>query len=372
MSWNTIADVIGYVNQFADFCAKELETPSLNPETAANFAERVAAYRQLDIRNTHSLLKHLGNAKANHKIANTSREVVAPRAPKVTEKRPPFFPRESFPILLTQGFRRRSRGSLTEQYNLRDMMIALLERHGGLRASEPFHMFVTDVREDRHHPGHAEVRLYHPELGKFSYRNPLTGEIEHVNRREFLKTHYGRIPRNLKSGKEHAGWKELMLDHGAPDHYAVVRWFPQEMGQVFWELYQSYVRHVLPSGLNHPYLFINESPGPSRGEPYKLDTYHKNLCSAIRRIGLEVGKDFGTTSHGFRHAYGQDLQDAKLDSKIIQICLHHKSPMSQVVYTQPELREVSRKLGKASQRLSSGILHDIYAQLPLASRATHF
>jgi hypothetical protein len=223
MGWNSTAEIIGYVNQFADFCSKELETSKLNPETAATFAERIAAYRRLDIRNSHSLLKHLGNAKSNHKIANSTREVVAPRSPKITEKKPPFFSRDSFPILLAHGFRQRQKGTLAQQYNLRDMMIAILERHGGLRVSEPFHMFVTDVREDRHHPGHAEVRLYHPELGRFSYKNPLTGKIIHVKRREYLRERYQRVPRNLETDKEHAGWKELMLDHGPPDSYAVVR-----------------------------------------------------------------------------------------------------------------------------------------------------
>jgi hypothetical protein len=363
MSWSGVAEVLSYVNQFADFCSKELDTGALNPETAATFAERIAAYRRLDIRNEHSLLKHLGNAKANYKM-HMSREVVAPKAPRVPSTRPPFFPRESFPQLLTEGFRTRRHGVFWEQYHLRDMMISLLERHGGLRASEPFHLFVTDVQEDRRNPGCAEVRLYHPELGRFSYKDPLSGKIVHVTRREFLQTHYQRLPRNLISGKEHAGWKDLMLDYDKPHYYATVRWFPQYMGQVFWKLYQFYVRYLLPSGLEHPYLFVNLSRGKWWGAPYQLDTYHKNLFAAIQRIGLEVNKQLGTTSHGLRHAYGQDLTTAKIDDKIIQICMHHKSPTSQRVYTRPELNTVHRELSAASKRLSDGDLNGTMAKLP--------
>lgn len=352
MGWAGVAEILSYVNLFADYCANKLETTNLNPRVPATFAERIAAFRRLDIRNQHSLLKHLGNAKARYTEARQSREVVARRAPKAAAVRPPYFPRRSFQALLNVGFRRQKVGRVWEQYNLRDTMIALLQRHGGLRASEPFHLFVTDVFEDPRCPGHAEVRLYHPELGRFSYRDSLSGKVVHVTRREFLMARYGRVPRNLMSGKQHAGWKDLMLDYDKPEYYCVVRWFPLCCGKFFWDIYKIYVRNIIPPGLDHPYLFVNSSGASNYGSPYQLDTYYKNLDIATRRIGLETKKNLGTTSHGLRHAYGQDLEDHKIDEKIIQLCLHHKSPLSQRVYTQPELEKARRELNAGWQRMS--------------------
>jgi integrase len=223
-------------------------------------------------------------------------------------------------------------------------MICILQRFGGLRASEPFHLYVTDVMEAKHNVGSAEVRLYHPELGRFSYREPISAEIIHVTRTEFLRNRYGLIPRNLRTDKKHAGWKELMLDVGPPHNYAVVRWFPSFWGRVFWKLYKIYVREVLPTKLGHPYLFVNLDEGEGFGSMYSLSAYYDNHAAAMARIGVAVSKREGTTTHGFRHAYGHSLEAVRISEKIIQCCLHHKSPNSQGVYTLPDALEVSAAL----------------------------
>lgn len=352
-SWAQVKETLAYINAFADHCATTDGTERLNPLDEASFGERVARYRALDIQNSHSLLKHLGNAKATYDDARRGRAVRARRQPTVAPSKPPYFPRDRFAELVEVGFRRRGRGGAPwERYQTRDIMLAMLQRYGGLRASEPFHLFTRDVQEDRDKPGHARVLLYHPELGRFRYPDPLQRRVLETTRSEYLRTQCGREPRNLIAGKDHAGWKDLMLDEGAPHYYALIRWFPSEAGAVFWQLYQAYVRHVLPSGLAHPYLFVTLDSGPWFGQPYRMAAYQRALSRAVRRIGLPFKKSLGTTSHGFRHAYGQDLEDAKVDRKVIQTCMHHKSPLSQDVYTRPEKQRVSRELEAARLRLA--------------------
>lgn len=363
MGWRQIRETLMYVNAFTDFCATEHGSPRLNPMVAATFEERVAAYRRLDEQNSHSLLKHLGNAKDYYQEAHRARQVQGPRPHVRAERRPPFFPRERFGALLDVGFRRSHDRSLPpwEQFNIRDMMIAILQRHGGLRSSEPFHLWVTDIREDPANPGHALVLLHHPEDGGFRHHDGQSTVV--ASRREWLKTAYGRVPRNLLSGKERAGWKDLLLDAEAPENYAIVRWFQPEWSAYLWQLYRMYLQHVyLRERLRHPYLFVTLS-GANFGEPYYIESYRQSLRRAVERIGLVYAKELGTTTHGLRHAYGQDLSDAKVDEKYIQLCMHHKSIHSQRVYTLPDSATISRILGTARARLYG---EESIAHLPAA------
>ena len=55
---------------------------------------------------------------------------------------------------------------LEERLNLRDILITMLMNFGGLRVSEPFHLFVHDVLPDPYHPDRAYVRVFLPEEGQ--------------------------------------------------------------------------------------------------------------------------------------------------------------------------------------------------------------
>lgn len=352
MSWSRVEETLQYVNLFADHCVSEYGAEDLNPYVDGSFGDRVARMRRLDVQNRNSLLKHLGTARAKFDEVRGVRGIRARRRPKVSPRKPPYFPRDAFAPLLQEGFARKRTGAPWERWNIRDMMIAILQRHGGLRVSEPFHLFVTDVHPDPRAPTSAEVRLYHPELGRFAYRDPISGLIRRVTRTEYLRDAHGRVPRNRIAGKEGAGWKNLMLDEGEPEMYALVRWFPAEWGQVFLQLYRIYVRHLLPARLDHPYLFVALQGGAQYGKPYKTSAYTQSLTRAVKRIGLDPAKVLGTTTHGFRHGYGQDLADAELDEKTIQICLHHNSATSQQVYTRPEQQRIQRELDAARRKLA--------------------
>ncbi len=76
---------------------------------------------------------------------------------------------------------------------------------------------------------------------------------------------------------------------------------------------------------------------------------------AVEKIGLIYGKEFGTTPHGHRHAFGQNLENSKVDPKIIQKALHHKSPFSQLIYTAPNIEKINQSLNNASINLNNEV-----------------
>ncbi|MHB1169146.1 MAG: hypothetical protein ACYC28_07680, partial [Longimicrobiales bacterium] len=227
-SWAAIKSHIKHVSAFADYCADEYGTENPNPLVAADLPQQIAGYRALDRKNQHSLLQHLGNAKSMWEQAAQTRAVAGPRPPSVLRRRPMPFPEDHIGQFISDGFERMNRDGapLWERYSLRDLMLVILQRYGGLRASEGFHLFITDVERHARRKDEASVRLYHPALGGFTYRDPLAG-LRTVTRREFLSQRYGRLPRNELTNKERAGWKDLMLEEGAPHYYAHVHWFPR-------------------------------------------------------------------------------------------------------------------------------------------------
>ena len=78
--------------------------------------------------------------------------------------------------------------------------------YGGLRKSEIFHIYISDITLNPNRPQEALVRVYHPELG-------LAPDPDFKNRREFLLSKTSFKPRNNYSFTErlYAGWKSPLL-----------------------------------------------------------------------------------------------------------------------------------------------------------------
>lgn len=51
--------------------------------------------------------------------------------------------------------------------------------------------------------------------------------------------------------------------------------------------------------------------------------------------------------------------DAKVDPTVIKKAMHHKNIESQQVYTEPNLKELSRLLDEASVQLNSGVKQEL-------------
>jgi len=260
-----------------------------------------------------------------------------------------YFDNSKIMDLLFTGFKRGS-----SSYDIRNIMITILMHFGGTRLSEPFHLFVNDIIEDPNNPGCALVKLYHPEDGYINYFDKYTNKTVELTRKEYLQKKYNLTPRNLQTGTNHAGWKDLALDKTGKFNYAIVYWFPTWAGKLFWDLYKRYIMEIGPKNLSNPYLFVS-THHKSFGLPYTINAFRDSHQNAIKKIKLHYKKEFGTTPHAHRHAYGQNLQNSGLPKNIIQKALHHKSPFSQMVYTLPSVEKINQVLNEASNNINEQI-----------------
>jgi len=349
--WKVVDGMVKALTAFSDWCVIEYGTAPINPWRAANWGERMAVFRSWDLRNKSSLLVHLADRQAAWREAGHTREVAVHKRPFIIpSERPPHFPIDHFDRLIEDGFKRPGvpeHAPFHRRYNVRDLLIALLQGAGGLRESEPLHLFVDDVFE---YDGRAVVRVHHPQESMTEYLDPLTGEIKLIRREQYLNQ-IGMLSRNADRSSRRAGWKSPAMKKDRNYIYMDVEWFPQVYGTLFLALYKLYIQCCRPES-SYPHLFLT-SEGITCGEPYRPSQYEKKLASAIRRIGLVPSKQNGTTSHGLRHMYGQRLKNAGIDDNIIQICMHHKSPLSTLIYTKPEYEKIQEALDSAKPESSA-------------------
>lgn len=365
---------------FSDWLESKYDTKKLNPWRDATVSEQIAYWRHLDKRKATELLGYVTSRADHQKMANQARSVVIPRHRVLTMGgEVKIFPRDKIWDLLLKGFAvpgKQKSSFLYKQLNLKDILITILMHGGGLRVSEPFHLYVTDVGIDPENSNSAIVRVYHPEQGMApaDYIDPLSGKPIRANREEYLRTKWQMDPRNLVEGRFKAGWKDLML-FDEKEKYAYVHWFPSYWGEVFMAFFKLYINHCRSRHCNHPYLFVSQKEGFD-GDPYTIDSFMQAHGRAVGRIGLVVDKLLGTTPHGHRHAYGQNLADSKVDEMTIQRVMHHKSIASQLVYTAPPAAKIAEEMQQAESRMKSGgsldlesannkNLHNILTQLKL-------
>lgn len=347
--------VLNALTGFADWLVDRYQSTAINPWRTASAAEQLAYWRRFEKRRPQSLLMHAHSAERATAHAGKARAVRVARKAVSSDLAPiKYFPRDRIWDLLEQGFlvaANRSSPNWYERLNLRDIMITVLMHGGGLRESEPFHLYVSDVAVDPHNRKGALVRLFHPEQGQApdDFIDPLTGKPIAADRETYLRVKWQMEPRNLTPGRFHAGWKDLHLTDER-QKYALVHWFPSYWGEVFLSLFKLYITQVRSRHSKHPFLFVSEKDGVA-GEPYTVASFRQAHAKAVRRIGLPAGKEYGTTPHGHRHAYGQLLTEAKLDPLVIQRCLHHKSRESQQVYTEPTPGAIAQALDEAAQRM---------------------
>lgn len=350
--------LLNAVTVFSDWLVNRYDTAPLNPWKTASVAEQMAYWRRFDKRRTHALLSHTYGREGVVERSKLARTVVVRRKALNHDVAPAkFFPQDRIWQLLTEGFAVRGKAKsrqLHERLNIRDMLITILLHGGGLRESEPFHLYVSDVSIDPRNPKSAQVRIYHPERGRApdDYIDPLSGKMINADREEYLRVKWGLQPRNLDVGRFHAGWKDLKLTNGRKN-YALVYWFPSYWGEIFLSLFKVYITKLRSRHCAHPYLFVSHKDTVA-GEPYTVDSYRQAHAKAVRRIGLVPRKAYGTTPHGHRHAYAQMLTDVGVSTEVIQAALHHKSQDSQQVYKEPTADKVNSALREASRVIDLG------------------
>jgi len=313
------------------------ENQSDNPLTALRFA------LELGIRRKKSLLAHIGGQKKQ------SQNPVPGVFRSLGEASKPIhaFPSQYIAPFLCSGFEN-SDGVADESAEL----VALIMFCGGVRVSEPFHIFVSDVQFDGKRPW---MFFHHPEDGRVRDRY---GNF--VRRADYLQQ-FGMTARTLNEGREHAGWKGMAGD----DVGATAYWLPVE--PLLERLEMKLRRYLLvtrptimkmrPKGLkDHPFLFVSSGQsGSSRGgrvgDPYAITAFLESWKAAVRRTSrrcnapeLVFAKNRGTTCHGARHHYGRFLRTMGVSGELIQECMHHRQYDSHKVYTQLTSIEVNSVL----------------------------
>lgn len=205
-----------------------------------------------------------------------------------------YFPEEHFLELMARGFYAGGR------YDYRGMLITLLLQGGGLRESEPFHLYCADVKTSDANSHSAEVLIHHPSHGASPTQvNEANTECNCTNRAEYLSRHFDLVPRTAFMNSRHAGWH----DHNHHDsHCKLVLWSLPEYGQWFSQLWNLYLAQCTEIKRHHPFAFINLYREP-KGEMYTLAQFNKSHAAACRRIGVTVEKKLGTTPCGHWRAY---------------------------------------------------------------------
>lgn len=345
LAWlpSSVAKANRVVKQLTDFFAwadkhGAHNAQRFNPEVA------VGGYDLLLLRAAYEFKRSkafLGNTWARpEEVQFTGRAVRQVRELKAAPKEPPRFPDIHFLRLLKEGF------TTQDASSLRDVLITILLNKGGLRESEPMHLWVVDVTQDPSTKG-ALVVVKHPSQGVAPMGR---GGTRYSNRQDYLARVHNLRPRDLQPGPLHAGWKSAFIQ-------IEVQWFEPIWGLRFWELWRRYLHVLSRVQREHPYAFVIFN-GETRGRPLPIDTFYEAHTAAVYRAGLVPSagsarlQSLGLTAHGHRHAYGHRAKNkAGLDTVVVQGMLHHASPDSQNTYTQLSREERLKLLKEASERM---------------------
>lgn len=336
--------IIRHLTDFFDWLGDQRPgVTTINPRYAGGAYDRLCDEAAYQCRRDHAFLGHIW-ADATPEAAG--RRVRAQRTPRADYGEPPAFPDERFMDLIDKGFK------VGVRHDYRNILITLLLHGAGFRESEPFHLYFEDVFPDPGNPKQAKVLIHHPSEGiaPGGWRDK-SGQSRNSTRAAYLAKEFGLVPRTQLLDSRGAGWKGGMHDGR---YYKQAYWFLPEFGEIFLKVWFRYLEEVARLDRPHPFAFINLRREPMGGM-YCLSQYNKAHAAACRRIGLQVGKALGTTPHGHRHAYGQRLSKAGVDKMLIRRFMHHASPQSQEVYTQPSNCVIQDEIAAATQRLRSGI-----------------
>ena len=355
MGMNTplIRQLTYQLSEFSDWMAKQQQTQPLNPWRDATRSEEQLAWAAWEKRRNHSIFSHTVDYDVAALQKKRARQTLLKKTPVVDRGAVKHFPENRIEDLLFKGFivpGKQNSPRLEERLNLRDILITMLMNFGGLRVSEPFHLFVHDVLPDPLHSERAYVRIFHPEEG---LAPPdwldARGKPNKCNRAAYLKGKHGLAPRNLyyPTAGMHAGWKGNVVE--AEGKFMPVFWCPTWSGELFMKLWVFYMAQRSRLRCDHPFAFVTET-----GKPYAINDFMGQHSRAVERIGLIPAKMLGTSVHGHRHGYGQRITDCGLDPLARKKALHHKSLESQVVYTEPDIEKVNRMIEAATRRIESG------------------
>ncbi|MGZ4978571.1 MAG: gamma-mobile-trio recombinase GmtY, partial [Methylobacter sp.] len=260
--------ILAHITQYTDYLVQEgYERSRVNPFRKATSTEQRLNWCAYYHKKAHVFLNHLSDNSEARKMMTKRRMVTGQQEPKIDCEKVKRFPEERFSDLLYKGFiRPRSHDCMPEQERLdyKNIAITILLNNGGLRKSEVFHIYSSDITV---HPvtGGALVRVYHPSWG-------TSPDSKFKNRKEFLQAKYGLKPRTEYQLSERlfAGWKTpLLTDRG--NCFEVI-FSPSTASKLFLEMYCKYLKFQRvdpPDDNQHPFAFTNQNGAPETIKNYQ-------------------------------------------------------------------------------------------------------
>jgi len=330
-------NLLALITTYTDYLSQQrnYESSRINPFRNATSLEQKLNWCAYYNKNANVFLSHLTSTED----ILITREVKSIVAPLIRIDAIMRYPETEIEIdnLLYKGFiRPNSHPGMEEKnrYDYKNQAITLLMHYGGLRKSEVFQLYIDDIIFDTKKI-EAVVRVHHPSFGS-------PPEDSYKTRKEFLSKRYQLIPRTdyPLNKRQHCGWKAPLLTDKRG--FFQVVFCPPDKATDFlnvWSKYLKYQRIDPPNDFDHPYAFTN-----TKGHPESIKNFQRLHKNANHRIGLEHKKHLGTTEHGHRYSYGTRLAQLGLNEIEIQKCMHHKSPESCRVYTQPTNSEIRKKM----------------------------
>lgn len=267
-----------------------------------------------------------------------------------------------------------------EYFHIRDQYLFMYYFFGGLRLTEPLHIFDGDVvvKQDKNSEGVSSPVLHamlaHPEKAPYTYRGK-----KYNSRNDFLYEVTGMPSRTLRQGHYRARWKNLALDDSKLKSTFVYWICSQEfinLSVTFHNLYRDWRRMVTKDAGYTPYLFVSDKGRElsakavqkrwERASKYVgkwLDNTPLEKKDELNVVNVEVftGKRIdGQSIHGCRHGYKQRGENLNLPEVVIQRSLHHKSKDSKDKYAKKSYDSIQVMINGAEEKTANRDNDDIY------------
>ncbi|SON51365.1 gamma-mobile-trio recombinase GmtY [Vibrio tapetis] len=351
--------LVRYISTYSEFLLEKTggENALLNPMVKATPYEEMLNLAAYHHRKNNSFLKHTHDDSQAYKDAKRTPFISKHREPQ-TFQMTYTFPKERTWDVVEKGFVIRGAKAnepLYKRLDLAKVLAFLLMRFCGLRISEVPNLYISDISLD---PSQTKIHLdkkiplikvHHPEKGiapnewRKAYNKP------YARRDEFLKTEYSMLPRSNKNSPKrlYTGWKNPVL---IPRKFYMIAYFNNshaaELFLIYWQLY---LKFQAPKNQSHPFAFSNLRDGQPLSYKALLDGQKR----AVERVGLISSKSEGTTPHGLRHLYKQELNELGLEPMYIRSMMHHKNINSQNDYGELSHDSIKERMLKAENKMQA-------------------
>ena len=341
---------LGYIMEFSKHTSEFLGERLLPKEGSSTRLKYF--YRAYEAKQK-SLLSHVTDVRrvaSRLQIQSNNHVFNFNRTPN--EKHVELFPEDMIEPLFKHGFKLSN-----DDEDLGTKMLTALLLFGGMRNSEPFHLWFNDFSI---YPstGALSIFLHHPSEAACNIPPQ-----KKMLRKEYLMQRRLK-PRNDRATSKsyHAGWKDLAIDN---HHRTEIRLIHKEIESHFVLWWSEYMRlreacmrsYKENHGFEHPFFFVKTGDKNDLGAPLSINAYIKALKRAVVRLekkgyAVEWGYIEGVSPHPMRHWFVTKLEENNVSPKIIQGLANHRNILSQEIYKGVTAKQIDSALNKISNNFT--------------------